>query len=236
MGAHFVGRILFRRGECRVETGLKPTYVTRAKHPTCRCTELTRSQHILLYMPLLKGRFLMRLKIILSVLFLTGAMAASGADQQTSASEQDLNSGDRKFVQMAADIDAREVQFSQRAKEKSQNEKVREFASLMIQDHGQTNRELLKLAERFHESGGPLYKHQERSVRKAVAELAALQGAEFDRRYMEAMLKDHRESVRLFEREAKNGKDAELKALAAKTLPQLKAHLEKAQQIAASLK
>ena len=73
-------------------------------------------------------------------------------------------------------------------------------------------------------------------MKKAVAELAALQGAEFDRRYMEAMLKDHQESVRLFERQAKNGEDPELKALAAKTLPQLQAHLQKAQQIAASLK
>jgi putative membrane protein len=178
----------------------------------------------------------MHLKIILSVLFLTSAMAASGADQQTSASGQNLNSGDLKFVQMAADIDAREVQFSQRAKEKSQNEQVREFATLMIQDHGQMNRELLKLAQRFHDSGGPPYKRQERSVKKAVAELAALQGAEFDRRYMEAMLKDHQESVRLFEREATNGNDPELKALAGKTLPHLKAHLEKAQQIAAALK
>lgn len=175
-------------------------------------------------------------KTILSLLVLTGAIAANGADQPTSASEQDLNSGDRKFVQMAADMDAREVQFSERAKEKSQNEQVREFADLMIRDHGQTNRELLKLAERFHDSGGPLYKRQERSVKKAVSELAALQGTEFDRRYMQAMLKDHQESVRLFERQAKNGKDPELKALAAKTLPQLRAHLKKAQQIAAALK
>lgn len=178
----------------------------------------------------------MPLKIILSLLLLTGAMAANGAEQQASSSEQDLSSSDRKFVQMAADMDAREVQFSERAKEKSKNEQIREFASLMIQDHGQTNRELLKLAERFHESGGPPYKHEESSVKKAVAELAALQGAEFDRRYMEAMLKDHQESVRLFERQAKNGEDPELKALAAKTLPQLQAHLQKAQQIAASLK
>jgi putative membrane protein len=182
------------------------------------------------------ARFIMPLKVILCLLFLTGAMAANGADQQTSASEHDLSSGDRKFVQMAADMDAREVQFSERAKEKAQNEQVREFATLMVQDHGKTNRELLKLAERFHASGGPPYKRQEHSVKKAVAELSALEGAEFDRRYMQAMLKDHQESVQLFERQAKSGKDPELKALAAKTLPQLQAHLQKAQQIAASLK
>jgi putative membrane protein len=180
--------------------------------------------------------FIVPLKIILSLLLLTGAMAANGADQQTSPSEQDLNSSDRKFVQLAADMDAREVQFSERAKEKAQNEQVREFASLMIQDHGEANRELMKLAERFHESGGPPYKHEEHSVKKAVAELSELQGAEFDRHYMEAMLKDHHESVRLFERQARNGKDPELKALAAKTLPQLKAHLEQAQQIAVALR
>lgn len=178
----------------------------------------------------------MTFKIILCSLFLIGAPATYGAGEQPAGSESDLNSDDRKFVQMAADMDAREVQFSERAKEKAQNEQVRQFATLMIQEHGKTNRELLKLAERFHQSGGPPYKRQDRSVKKAVAELAALEGAQFDRRYMEAMLKDHQDSVRLFEREARNGKDPELKAFAAETLPHLKAHLEKAQQIAAALK
>jgi putative membrane protein len=173
---------------------------------------------------------------MLCLLLLVGAPATQGADAQPSEPATDLNSGERKFVQMAADMDAREVQFSERAKEKAQDAQVREFATLMIQEHGKTNRELLKLAERFHQSGGPPYKRQDRSVKKAVAELSALQGAQFDQRYMEAMLQDHQESVRLFEREAKSGKDPELKAFAAQTLPHLKAHLEKAREIAASLK
>lgn len=178
----------------------------------------------------------MPLQFILALMLLTGSLTAWGADAETPSSSESLHSGDRKFVQLAADMDAREVQFSERAKEKAQSEQVREFANLMIQDHGRTNRELMKLAQRFHESGGPPYKRQDRSVKNSVAELSALQGVQFDRRYMDAMVKDHQESVRLFERQARSGKDAELKALAAKTLPQLKAHLEQAQQIAASLK
>jgi len=42
--------------------------------------------------------------------------------------------------------------------------------------------------------------------------------------------------VKLFEDEAKNGKDPDLKAFAAKTLPTIKDHYEMAKNLAGSLK
>ena len=54
---------------------------------------------------------------------------------------------------------------------------------------------------------------------------------EFDHAYMAGQLADHEEAVSLFTREAKEGKDAELKAFAAKTLPALQEHLQLARHI-----
>jgi putative membrane protein len=65
---------------------------------------------------------------------------------------------------------------------------------------------------------------------KAVADrLSKLSGDAFDRAYMDAMLKDHREDVAAFRTESKSGKDSEVKAWAAKTLPTLEEHLKLAE-------
>jgi putative membrane protein len=64
-------------------------------------------------------------------------------------------------------------------------------------------------------------KHQD-----MVSKMSALSGAEFDRKYMEHMVKDHEKDVAAFERESTAGSDADVKAWAAKTLPTLREHLQ----------
>jgi putative membrane protein len=47
------------------------------------------------------------------------------------------------------------------------------------------------------------------------------------------MVKDHEEDIAEFEKEARSGKDADLKAFAEKTLPTLKEHLKMAKELGA---
>ena len=61
--------------------------------------------------------------------------------------------------------------------------------------------------------------------------LSKLSGAGFDKAYMSHMVTAHKEAVALFEREAKNGTDAEAKSFAEKTLPTLREHLKMAQDV-----
>jgi putative membrane protein len=65
--------------------------------------------------------------------------------------------------------------------------------------------------------------------------LSKLSGAEFDREYMRCMLEDHDRTIALFRRQADQGKDRDLKAFAAKTLPTLTEHNRMAQRIATSV-
>jgi putative membrane protein len=60
--------------------------------------------------------------------------------------------------------------------------------------------------------------------------------ANFDQEYMDDMVKDHEKDVAAFEKEAKDGKDADVKSWASKTLPTLKKHLKMAQDTQGKLK
>lgn len=72
--------------------------------------------------------------------------------------------------------------------------------------------------------------------KRTETKLSKLQGDKFDREYMEDMVDDHKDDIKLFEKQAKNGKNEEVKQFAASALPTLQEHLKKAQQIEAALK
>lgn len=69
-------------------------------------------------------------------------------------------------------------------------------------------------------------------ARKSYEKLSKLSGAAFDRAYVQDMLKDHRKDVKLFEDQAKNGKDPTLKQFAQTTLPTLQEHLQQVERLA----
>jgi putative membrane protein len=55
-------------------------------------------------------------------------------------------------------------------------------------------------------------------------QLSKLDGAEFDRAYMKQTVEDHDRDVGDFQKEAKEGKDSQLKSFANQTLPTIKQH------------
>jgi putative membrane protein len=66
--------------------------------------------------------------------------------------------------------------------------------------------------------------------------LNGLSGADFDKAYVEAMVDDHEEDVELFKDESADGKDADVKAWAAKVLPTLQKHLDMIKGIQSKMK
>jgi putative membrane protein len=66
------------------------------------------------------------------------------------------------------------------------------------------------------------------------AKLEALTGNTFDKSYIKGMVEDHQEDIKEFQKEASSGQDPDAKAFAASTLPTLKAHLKKIQEIASA--
>jgi putative membrane protein len=129
---------------------------------------------------------------------------------------------DQTFIEKAAVGGLAEVQLGKLAVEHAASPDVKQFGQRMVQDHSKANQELMALAKTKAISVPTAldHKHQEE-----VDRLAKLQGAAFDRAYLQHMVKDHEDDVQLFSTQAKQGQDPELKAFAAKTLPTLEEHL-----------
>ena len=126
-----------------------------------------------------------------------------------------------------------EVQLGKLAQEKAGNEKVKEFGKRMEQDHSKANEELKKIAsDKDVQLSNELDKKHEGKVDK----LTKRSGADFDKQYMDAMVSDHKEDIKKFQRVADKGKDAELKQFARQTLPTLKEHLQLAESTVQQVK
>lgn len=138
-----------------------------------------------------------------------------------------------KFWLEAAQGGMTEVELSQLALQKSQNEEVKTFAQMMVDDHTKANDELKTLAQ---SKGVTLPTEMNAKQMATKDKLNGLSGDAFDREYMKTMVKDHDKTVKLFQKQADSGKDEEVKAFAAKTLPTLQGHQSKARAMNDSMK
>ena len=162
----------------------------------------------------------------------SGQTAQTGASRGTApaaeAARQRVSRSDRHFIQKAAGGGLAEVALGNMARERARDAQVRQFGERMVQDHTKANQELTTLAG-TRGVGTPA--DSDRKHRRVMERLGKLQGAEFDRAYMEAMVEDHEDTVELFEEQSRDGDDAELKAFATKTLPALRDHLQQARAL-----
>ena len=140
-------------------------------------------------------------------------------------------SPDESFYKAAAEGGIAEVEQGKLAQEKAQSQAVKDFGRMMVRDHSSANEKLKALAA---SKGIDLPTSPGMGQMTTVGKLKALSGDTFDKSYMKGMVKDHKEDISEFEKEAQSGQDPEAKKFAASTLPVLREHLSKAQSIAAA--
>jgi len=140
---------------------------------------------------------------------------------------------DQTFVTKASSAGLAEVNFGQLAAKRASNADVKKFAEKMVEDHTKANKELTDLADNRKLK---VASQMDDEHRKTLDKLGKLSGSEFDRLYMEGQVKDHEDAVALFEKQAKNGENTELKKWAEKTLPTLREHLKMAKDIHGKVK
>ncbi len=172
----------------------------------------------------------MKLIIATSAMALALALPAGAQTPQATASQNTAKTAksgaDHTFVMKAAEGGLAEVELGKLATGKATNDQVKQFAQKMVDDHSKANDELKSLAQ----SKNITLPTDLNSKDKALHDrLSKLSGPEFDRAYMQAMLKDHHEDVTEFRTESKSGSDPDVKQWAAKTLPTLESHLKLAQ-------
>jgi len=152
---------------------------------------------------------------------LSAALAGAALAQGSS-----VPSGDKHFMEKAAIGGLAEVQLGNLAQQKAASDQVRQFGMRMVQDHTKANDELKRLAS---SKGLQLPSAVDAKHQQVADKLSKMTGADFDKAYMSDMVSDHKEDIGEFKKEANGGKDPDLKAFAAKTLPTLQEHLQMAQ-------
>jgi putative membrane protein len=137
------------------------------------------------------------------------------------------------FMTEAAKGGMAEVELGKVAVSKAQNAEVKQFAQQMVAEHTKANNELKQLAEKKSVTLPTDLDAMHKSMKDKLSNLS---GAEFDKEYIKGQVEDHEKTVALFEAQSTGGTDADAKAMAMKTLPNLKAHLDMARKIQAKLK
>ena len=122
---------------------------------------------------------------------------------------------------------------------KSTNPAVREFAQTMVRDHNSVNEQALALVAKLKVSPQPnaISESLSTEAKATAARLAGLQGAAFDRAYVENEVAYHRAvNDALRTTLIPSADNAELKALLETGLSLFQAHQQHAEHLAAELK
>lgn len=143
-----------------------------------------------------------------------------------------LSHSDADFVKEAAQGGWLEVRMGQTAKDHGSSADVKDYGEMLVKDHIDANAKLHKLAAA---KGVNLAKQMEPKHTGMIKDMEDKSGAEFDRAFIRHAISDHKKDINKFEKASRDLEDAELRSFAADTLPTLRQHLDKAQQIARSL-
>ncbi len=158
-----------------------------------------------------------------------GGQAAQSAPQ---GGQQDVQASEREFMKKAAQGGMLEVQASKLAMERASSAEVKAFAKMLHEDHTAANGKLEAIAR---SKGVQLPSELDAKQKAELERLRGLQGEAFEQAYMKRLgVHDHEKDIQAFERQARTGKDEQLKRFAIETLPTLRKHLTHAQQITGS--
>jgi putative membrane protein len=169
-----------------------------------------------------------------------------------------VSTSDKNWVNDQLSGGMAEVELAKMAKEHAASADVKQFAQMMIDDHTKAGDELKQIATTY---SIPQESKIDDTHRDLMDKLSKLNGRDFDKEYMSAMVDDHETDVRelrsrvdenrtLGERvtgknpenpadvkpeKADNHVDASINQWAANTLPTIEHHLDRAKQIKDSL-
>lgn len=148
------------------------------------------------------------------------------AEEQNDAKFEDTDiKNDTEFAVDAADAGMLEVQLSKLALERATIPAVKQFAQTMVDEHTKANAELTTLAGQKSISLPAVLSDKSQ---KKYNDLLEKSGKDFDDAYTDCMVKNHKDAVDKFKKQAEKGDDADLKSWAAGKVATLEHHLEMA--------
>ncbi|QQL51246.1 DUF4142 domain-containing protein [Mucilaginibacter ginkgonis] len=135
---------------------------------------------------------------------------------------------DAKFAAKAAAGGMEEVELGMLALARSNTPGVKTLADMMQKDHSKANTELKAIASARHIVLPDRLSNDAAALKKS---LSSYNDKEFDKAYVKAMVKDHKNDISEFTDALKVVKYPEMTAFIKKTIPVLQMHLQAAEKL-----
>jgi putative membrane protein len=137
-----------------------------------------------------------------------------------------------KFLVDAANGGMAEVELGAMAQQKATNQRVKDFGAMMVHDHSAANEQIKSLAAQKNVT---LPDSVSNDKRDDANNMNKKTGKNFDKDYMDKMVKDHENDISMFEKAVTNAKDPDVSSWADKTLKTLRMHLDSAKAVRSGL-
>jgi putative membrane protein len=149
----------------------------------------------------------------------------------TPAFAQKMDNADAAAMKQLGQANLNEIEAGKIAASKAQSPDVKQFGQKMVQDHGKMFEDLKALAKKKDVA------LPDKVAAKEFAQMKLMErksGAEFDRAYMDHMVKDHEQDLKDAQQIAAKAKDPEFKAAVQQATGKIQEHLQLAQSISKS--
>ncbi len=147
------------------------------------------------------------------------------------AHAQSTSDTDKHFVRDAIEGGNGEVELGRLAQQKSSSDDIKQFGQKMVDDHTRLGDQMRSVAEKV---GVQPPAGTSMGDKALEAKLDLLSGDTFDKAYIQAMVKGHREDLTTFEKEESSGTDPEVRDAARQGAKVVRAHLQLVEEIARS--
>lgn len=133
-----------------------------------------------------------------------------------------------EFLVRAANSGMAEVELAKMAQTKATLSDVKSFAAMLEKDHAAANSQVKSFASQRNVVLPDTISGDKRDM---INDVAKRTGKDFDKEYIDHMIKSHNDGIDLFESTRTNATDVDVKNFADKTLPTLRMHLDSAKAI-----
>jgi putative membrane protein len=137
------------------------------------------------------------------------------------------------FLVEAANGGMAEVEMGKLAQQKGKAESVKNFGAMMVRDHSAAGDKVKNYASQRNVT---LPAMMGDDMQKKMDDLNKKSGADFDKSYINGMVKDHETDIDMFEKAGDKVNDTEIKSFISGILPTLRMHLDSAKAIQKRLK
>lgn len=163
----------------------------------------------------------------------SSAGAVDTGASRTGSMDATAPRNDAEILTLVSHSNSAEIASSKLALEQAQNAQVKAFAQDMIKAHTAMEQEGSKLGATLGVGTANTDKAEDKreDTAEELDELREARNAQFDKAYMKFQVEAHEKTLKMLQDQQEKAQNAELKAMITKAIPQVQAHLTRAEQL-----